>query len=104
MLTCFVVASVSSVKCSADSVAITFNDSSVFEATEAAWSAEGTFVLITNHLGDCDVELERGMFLVNSLTWSNVSLVATAKSQVANISSVAGKSLATLYCTHSKSI
>jgi hypothetical protein len=104
MLTCFAVASVSSVICSADSVAVTFNDSSVFEATEAAWTAEGTFVLVTNHLGDCDVELERGMFLVKSLTWSNASLVATAKSQVANISTVAGKSSVILYCIHSKSI
>lgn len=98
------IASVSSVQCSADSVAVTFNDSSVFEATEAAWSAEGTFVLITNHLGDCDVELERGMFLVNSLTWCNVSLVATAKSQVANISSVAAQTEITLGAIPSSSL
>jgi hypothetical protein len=93
---CFAVASISSVNCSANSVAITFNDSSIFEATEAAWSAEVPLVLVTNHLGDCDVELERGIFLVKSLTWNNASLVATANSQVANVSSVASKFFANL--------
>lgn len=85
------IASVSSVDCSTDSVAVTFNDSTVFEATEASWSAEGTFVLVTNHLGDCDAELERGMFLVRSLSFNKAALVATASSELSNISSVAGK-------------
>ena len=85
------IASVSSVDCSAESVAVTFNDSTVFEATERAWSSEGTFVMVTNHLGDCDVELERGMFLVKGLSFNNDSLVITANSQMSNVSSVAGK-------------
>jgi hypothetical protein len=87
------IASVSSVDCTAESVAVTFNDSTVFEATEASWSSEGTFVLITNHLGDCDVELERGMFLVKGLSFNSDSLVVTASSRVSNVSSVAGKFL-----------
>lgn len=85
------IASVSSVVCSAHSVTVTFNDSTAFEATEASWSAAGMFVLVTNHLGDCDVELERGMFLVKSVSFKNTSLVATASSEISNTSSVAGK-------------
>jgi hypothetical protein len=85
------IASVSSVDCSAHSVAVTFNDTSIFEATQVSWSGEGTFVLVTNHLGDCDVELERGMFLVKSLSWNNESLVAIASSELSNISTLASK-------------
>jgi hypothetical protein len=85
------IASVTRVDCSADSVAVTFNDSSIFEATQVSWSGEGAFVLVTNHLGDCDVELERGMFLVKSMSWNNESLVATASSELSNVSSVAGE-------------
>ena len=91
------IASVSSVDCSADSVAVTFNDSTAFEATQTAWSSEGTFVMVTNHLGDCDVELERGMFLVKGLSFNNDSLVVTASSQISNVSSVAGKFSQILY-------
>jgi hypothetical protein len=84
------IAAVSNVNCSADSVAVTFNITSVFEAAQLSWSGEGTFVLVTNHLGDCDVELERGMFLVKTLSWNNESLVAIASSELSNVSSVAG--------------
>jgi hypothetical protein len=84
------IASVVDVSCSTDSVAVTFNDSTVFEATEAAWSADSTFILVTNHFGSCDPVLERGMFLVNSLAFDNATLVATASAVKANISTVAG--------------
>jgi len=87
------VASVVSVDCDAVSVAVTFNDSSIFETTQTAWDTVGDFVLITNHLGDCDVELERGYFLVQSLSFDNTTLVATASSEKSNVSSVAGELL-----------
>jgi hypothetical protein len=85
------IASIISVDCSVDSVAMTFNDSSVFETTQAAWIADGTVVFVTNHLGDCDPELERGFFLSSSLSFDNTTLIATASSSKANISSIAGK-------------
>lgn len=84
------IASISSVDCSSDSVAISFNDSSVFALAETAWSTEGPIVLITNHLGDCDAELERGFFLATSVAFDNTTSVVTASSTAANISSVAG--------------
>ncbi|KAF4634840.1 hypothetical protein G7Y89_g3256 [Cudoniella acicularis] len=83
------IASVVGVDCSATSVQMTFNDSSIFDATQATWTAEGNFVLVTNHLGDCDAELERGFFLVNSLSWDNSTLVCTASSSKANVSTTA---------------
>jgi len=86
------IAAISNVDCTADTVAVTFNDSTVFQVTQAAWNAEGTFVLITNHLGDCDAELERGYFLVSALTFDNTTLLVTAASAQTNISATAGKS------------
>lgn len=84
------IASVSSVDCSETSVAITFNDSSIFAATQVEWS-NGTLILVTNHMGDCDAEAERGFFLVDSLVWNTTSLVATATSSKTDVNSTAGK-------------
>lgn len=58
------IASVISVDCSATSVQLTFNDSAIFETTYAAWTAQDEFLLVTNHFGDCDEELERGTFFI----------------------------------------
>ena len=85
------IASVISVDCSNTSVVVTFNNTDAFEATEAAWNAENQFVLVTNHLGDCDAELERSYFLVSSLSFDSTTLVATASSERGNVSSTAGK-------------
>ena len=85
------IASIVSVECSSTSVAMTFNNSDVFDTTRAAWIADGTMVFITNHLGDCDPVLERGFFLSNSLSFNNSTLIATASSMKANVSSTAGK-------------
>ena len=87
------IASIISVDCSNTSVAITFNNSAVFASTQAAWIADGTMVFITNHLGDCDPVLERSFFLSSSLSFNNTTLVATASSVKANVSSTAGKSV-----------
>jgi hypothetical protein len=92
------IASVISVDCSNTSVVVTFNNTDAYEATEAAWNAESHFVLVTNHLGDCDTELERSYFLVSSLSFDSTTLVATASSERGNISSTAGKT-SLLYST-----
>ncbi|KUJ24151.1 uncharacterized protein LY89DRAFT_13540 [Mollisia scopiformis] len=85
------IASISSVDCTPSSVAVTFNDSSFFAAAESVWTSNGTFVMITNHLGDCDPELERSFFVVDSLSFDNTTLVATASSLKSNVSSTAAK-------------
>lgn len=83
------IASITSVNCSVDSVVMIFNDPAVFASTQAVWIADGTMVFITNHLGDCDTELERGFFLSSSLSFNNSTLVATASSVMSDISSTA---------------
>ena len=49
--------------------------------------------MVTNHLGECDPELERGFFIVDSISFDNTTLVATASSAGTNISATAGKLL-----------
>ncbi|KAH7323501.1 hypothetical protein BKA65DRAFT_567242 [Rhexocercosporidium sp. MPI-PUGE-AT-0058] len=71
--------SVSKVDCSADSVAITFSDKADYDETTKDWPASG-FVLFTNHLGDCDTDNERGLYIVNSVTWDDATLTVTAAS------------------------
>jgi len=80
---------ITNVDCSANSVALTFSNSTTFAYTKQMWV--GKFIMVTNHMGDCDVELERGVFLVDSLDFDDTSLVATAHSQMTDVSSVAGK-------------
>lgn len=41
------IAAVSDVVCTDSSVAVTFNDSSVFDTTLSAWTAENSFVLVS---------------------------------------------------------
>ncbi|GJD00785.1 isoamyl alcohol oxidase/reductase/dehydrogenase [Colletotrichum higginsianum] len=81
------VAAVAAVACADASIAVTFSDAAAFAQTSREWSALDDFVMVTNHLGDCDVANERGFFLVDTVTWDDASLrvVANAhKSDVAN--------------------
>lgn len=137
------IAYVSNVDCTNVSVAVTFNDASVFSTVQSSWyvlflmynlqrstakvlearnglsvdtmqsfqpqswlqvsenlsmvadniRAQGEFVMITNNLGDCDLELQRGFFMVESMTFDNKTLVATASSIETDVSSTAGKCL-----------
>ncbi|KAK0118074.1 hypothetical protein ONS95_012382 [Cadophora gregata] len=85
------IASIINVDCTADSVAVTFNDTATFAKAQSVWASKSnaSMVLITNHLGDCDAELERSYFLTNSISFDDETLVATASTQAANISTVA---------------
>lgn len=84
-----VIESLTNVDCAADSVTVSFNNTDSLDAAFAAWSAYQDLVLITNHLGDCDTEYERGFFLAGSFAISNNSLVATAEKS--NVTSIACK-------------
>ncbi|CAG8979633.1 hypothetical protein HYALB_00011517 [Hymenoscyphus albidus] len=83
------IASVVNVDCSATSVQLTFNDSAIFETTVAAWAAQDDFLLVTNHFGDCDEELERGFFLVDRVEFDNSTLVCTAHSHKTDLAATA---------------
>ena len=82
---------ITSVDCSLNSVTLKFSTATVFTSMQSAWWSIGKFVMITNHMGDCDVELERGMFLVSSVSFDNRTLIATATSHQTDVSSVVGK-------------
>ncbi|CAG8952862.1 hypothetical protein HYFRA_00007576 [Hymenoscyphus fraxineus] len=83
------IASIVNVDCSATSVQLTFNDSAIFETTVAAWKAQDDFLMVTNHLGDCDAELERGFFLVDRVEFDNSTLVCTAHSHKTDLAATA---------------
>lgn len=66
------------------SVAVTFNTTDAFNEAVSEWSAmNDSFVVITNHLGDCDAELERSFFVADSDTLAsfadNLTIIAQAE-------------------------
>lgn len=70
---------VSSVDCDDYSVSVAFNSSSAFAQAASAWKlTKNGLLFITNHLGDCDVELERGFFLADSIAANNKTLTIVA--------------------------
>lgn len=81
---------VSKVVCEEASVEVTFNDTLAFGVTLTEWKNDGEFVLITNHLGDCDSAAERGFYLIGGLTWNNDTLTVSANSVKTNITDSAG--------------
>lgn len=81
---------VSKVVCEEGSVEVTFNDTLAFGVTLTEWKNDGEFVLITNHLGNCDTAAERGFYLIGGLTWNNDTLTVSANSVKTNITESAG--------------
>ncbi|PYI16279.1 hypothetical protein BO99DRAFT_435539 [Aspergillus violaceofuscus CBS 115571] len=61
------ITTVSSVSCSAESVEVVFASTTDYQRSVSAWPSS-SFILLTNHLGDCDAENERGVYLVESST------------------------------------
>uniref|UniRef100_L2G6E5 Isoamyl alcohol n=1 Tax=Colletotrichum fructicola (strain Nara gc5) TaxID=1213859 RepID=L2G6E5_COLFN len=81
------VAAVAAVDCAAESITVTFNETAAFEQTSSDWQALDDFVMVTNHAGNCDVENERGFFVVDTVTFDAATLKVVAnahKSDVAN--------------------
>lgn len=79
------IAQLTAVDCASDSVSLTFAAEDDVNNAFTQWSAVDSLVLITNHLGDCDTENERGFFLANTYTISDLTLVAgVEKTNVTN--------------------
>ena len=72
--------SISSVDCSADSVAVKFGNQADFEESLADWPSSN-FILFTSHLGDCDTDNERGLYVVSSVAFDNATFTVTASSK-----------------------
>lgn len=72
------------------SISVTFNTTDAFNEATSEWSAmNDSFVMITNHMGDCDSELERSFFVADSDNLAsfanNLTIIARAeKSDVAS--------------------
>ncbi|KAK7731535.1 hypothetical protein SLS53_008775 [Cytospora paraplurivora] len=79
------IADVTAVDCTGQAkVAVTFSDTDAFSEALSSWSGlNDSFVLITNHQGDCDTELERSFFIADTDTLtsyeSNLTIIAQAE-------------------------
>ncbi|KAH7039820.1 uncharacterized protein B0I36DRAFT_370800 [Microdochium trichocladiopsis] len=83
------VAAIKNVSCSATSISIAFATPDGFQAAVASWEDKGDLVFFTNHLGGCDVEDERGVFLVNSISSCPETLTIVAKAEKKDVASTA---------------
>lgn len=76
------------VDCATDSVSLTFEDADDVNLAFEQWSAFESLVLITNHMGDCDTEFERGFFVATTYAITDLTLVASVeKTNVSNFAS-----------------
>lgn len=86
---------VSAVDCMGQShVAVTFSDKDGFNEALAEWSGlNDSFVMVTNHMGDCDSELERSFFVADTdaLASFESNLTIIAKAEKKDVYSTAGK-------------
>ncbi|KAF6825643.1 isoamyl alcohol [Colletotrichum plurivorum] len=80
---------VKTVVCGDDELTVSFSDADAFDEAVKDWSeSDEGFILITNHLGNCDAEFERGFFLATGIQHNKDDLsitVAASKEELANI-------------------
>lgn len=99
------IAEVAAVDCAGNaSVSVTFNTTEAFDEAVAEWTAmKDSFVVITNHLGDCDAELERSFFVADSDTLAsfadNLTIIAQAEKK--DVASTVGRFCPWELCSHS---
>ncbi|POS72415.1 hypothetical protein DHEL01_v209196 [Diaporthe helianthi] len=82
------ISNLTTVDCSPDSVALTFDNAQDLDDAYTQWSSHDKLLLITNHLGDCDTEFERGFFVAGTFAADTASLTLTATAEKADINSV----------------
>ncbi|POR31377.1 Uncharacterized protein TPAR_08413 [Tolypocladium paradoxum] len=84
------IAAVAAVDCEPASVTVAFSRADAFDEAVAAWPVDGRFVLVTNHVGDCDADNERGVFLARGITSDSDTLTVVALAERSDINSTAG--------------
>ncbi|KAI6351917.1 hypothetical protein MCOR25_009680 [Pyricularia grisea] len=87
------IASVNNVTCVDGTLTVTFKNTEGFSAAVASWSNKGDLVFFTNHLGGCDTEVERGVFLVNQFSSDVKDLTVTAHSEKKDVASTAAQTV-----------
>ncbi|KAE8378042.1 hypothetical protein BDV26DRAFT_262400 [Aspergillus bertholletiae] len=80
---------VDSVKCTDESVIVAFKNAAGFETAMQSWSLEENLILITNHLGNCDAEFERGFFKVDQIVSNQSNLLITCNASKQPITQIA---------------
>ncbi|RHZ64377.1 hypothetical protein CDV55_106433 [Aspergillus turcosus] len=75
---------ISSVTCSAERVTVTFNSTTTFHQANTSWPSSH-LLLVTNHLGNCDAEAERGIYHAASLSFDHSTLTITASTSKTNL-------------------
>lgn len=83
---------VKSVVCDDNELTVSFSGSEAFEQAVKDWSeSEEGFILITNHMGNCDAEFERGFFMATGLTQSRDDLSITVAASKEELTNIAGQ-------------
>ncbi|KAK1984727.1 hypothetical protein LZ30DRAFT_585594 [Colletotrichum cereale] len=89
------VEAVAAVVCADDELTVAFSDADAFRSAVRDWTASadegGGFVLITNHLGNCDAEFERGFFLATGLAADEDALSVTVAASKEELADIAGE-------------
>ncbi|CAN8096470.1 unnamed protein product [Discula destructiva] len=80
-----------SVDCASDSVTVVFDNADDLASAYTEWSSHSVLVFVTNHMGDCDTELERGFFTANSYTVDESTLTLVASAQKSSINDIASE-------------
>ncbi|KAF0331877.1 hypothetical protein K4K61_011088 [Colletotrichum sp. SAR11_59] len=83
---------VKSVVCDDNELTVSFSGSEAFDQAVKDWSEpEEGFILITNHMGNCDAEFERGFFMATGLTPSRDDLSITVAASKEELTNIAGQ-------------
>lgn len=89
------ISDVTAVDCTGNaSVSVTFNNTDAYNEALSSWSGlNDSFVLVTNHLGDCDAEIERSFFVADTDTLASYegNLTIIAKAEKKDVYSTASK-------------
>ncbi|KAJ4392263.1 hypothetical protein N0V93_005888 [Gnomoniopsis smithogilvyi] len=80
-----------SVDCASDSVSVVFDNADDLASAYNEWSSHSVLVFVTNHMGDCDTEFERGFFTADSYTTDESTLTLVASTQKSSINDVASE-------------
>ncbi|KAL8369575.1 hypothetical protein RB595_000078 [Gaeumannomyces hyphopodioides] len=83
---------ITKVTCGASKMTVKFADKTAFQSAADKWAAaKDGLVLITNHNGDCDTDLERGFYDVSAVVADAASLSISASAAAKKIEDIAGE-------------
>lgn len=79
------------VDCASDSISVVFDNANDLMTAYSEWSIHSVLTFITNNMGDCDSEFERGFFTADSFTTDASTLTLVVSTQKSSINDVACK-------------